>query len=213
MNSVIQDHDVLQIMIDLQNSFLNHMPTIVKPGRKAIKQGVLQKISSNGVPMKRHCVLMSDIFLYCKILKVCTPCFSPTIYTYMLYSIDNNNILSCLQEPSKGVVVANSLQCCCIFPLKKCRVFETFPGTFKITCQGDGVILCSESSADVCEWIQAIRETIELHIQYRKTIRKGSSKRKPLRKKDLQNFEADQVLSPTKRKYVRKHTNIHTSDN
>lgn len=70
MNTVVQDHDDTQIMIDLQNSFLNHMPTIIKPGRKVIKQGVLQKISSNGTSMKRHCVLMSDIFLYCKILKV-----------------------------------------------------------------------------------------------------------------------------------------------
>lgn len=87
--------------------------------------------------------------------------------------------------------------------MKKCRVIETFPGTFKITCQGDGIILCSTNHDNVREWIRVIRDTIELHIQYRKTIRKGSSKRKPLRKKDLLNFEvADQVLSPTKRKYV-----------
>lgn len=86
--------------------------------------------------------------------------------------------------------------------MKKCRVIETFPGTFKITCQGDGIILCSVDHDVIREWIQVFRETIELHIQYRKTIRKGSSKRKPLRKKDVQQFEADQLLSPTKRKYV-----------
>lgn len=100
MNSVIQDHDVTQIMIDLQNSFLNHMPNIVKPGRKAIKQGVLQKISSNGVPMKRHCVLMSDIFLYCKILKVCAPAF---VYFHENWvSIDNICILVVVGAKQRG---------------------------------------------------------------------------------------------------------------
>lgn len=41
-------------------------------GRKIIKEGVLQKMSSSGVTLKRYCVLMSDILMYCKIIKVST---------------------------------------------------------------------------------------------------------------------------------------------
>lgn len=98
--------------------------------------------------------------------------------------------------------MANSLQCSCIFPLKKSRMTEVFPGTFKLTCQGDGIILCADDVALSKSWMAAIKETIELHIQCRKTIRKGSSKRTPMRNKDLKNFGIDEVLSPSKKKYV-----------
>lgn len=98
MNSVVQEQEVTQMMINLQNSLVDHVPKIIKPskccwhfdshepvalvvswllialfdtaGRKIIKEGVLQKMSSSGVTLKRYCVLMSDIFMYCKILKV-----------------------------------------------------------------------------------------------------------------------------------------------
>ncbi|KAJ6641591.1 hypothetical protein Bhyg_06531, partial [Pseudolycoriella hygida] len=130
-------------------------------------------MSSSGVTLKRYCVLMSDIFMYCKILK----------------------------DRNKNTVVPNSLQCSCIFPLKKCRISEVFPGTFKLTCQGDGIILCAEDIATSKSWMTAMKETIELHIQCRKTIRKGSSKRTPMRHKDLKHFESEEVLSPSKKKY------------
>lgn len=99
-------------------------------------------------------------------------------------------------------MVANSLQCSCIFPLKKCRISEIFPGTFKVTCQGDGIILCADDATVSKQWMVALKETIEVHIQCRKTIRKGSSKRTPMRNKDLKNFESNEVLSPSRKKYV-----------
>lgn len=99
--------------------------------------------------------------------------------------------------------MVGSLQCCCIFPLKKCRITEIFTGNFKLTCQGDGIILSAEDRTSSQMWIAAIRETIDLHIQCRKTIRKGSSKRTPMRRKDLKNFDREPcVLSPLRRKYV-----------
>ncbi|XP_037044083.1 FYVE, RhoGEF and PH domain-containing protein 6-like [Bradysia coprophila] len=173
MNSVVQEQEVTQMVINLQNSLVDQVPKIIKPSRKIIKEGVLQKMSSSGVTLKRYCVLMSDIFMYCKILK----------------------------DRNKNTMVSNSLQCSCIFPLKKCRISEVFPGTFKITCQGDGIILCADDVGISKCWMTAIKETIELHIQCRKTIRKGSSKRTPMRNKALKNFEVDEVLSPTKKKY------------
>lgn len=131
-------------------------------------------MSSSGSKLRRYCVLMSDIFMYCK----------------------------CLKERSVRQLLVGSLQCCCIFPLKKCRITEMFPGTFKLTCQGDGVILCAGSADEGRAWLAAIKDTIDVHVQCRKTIRKGSSKRTPMRRKDVKNFENEAANAQTRRKYV-----------
>ncbi|KAI9586905.1 myosin-M heavy chain [Glossina fuscipes] len=168
INSCVEDQEVTQVLINLQNSLVNRTPNIVQPSRKVIKEGVLQKITRNGEEIKRYCVLMSDIFMYCKILK----------------------------ERLPNTAVDNALECCCIFPLKKCKVYELLPGNFKITCQGDGIIF-STSDMQVCRaWIGFIRDAIDLHIQCRKTLRKESSKRTPLRKKDVKHFGEEYMLSP-----------------
>lgn len=53
-------------------------------------------------------------------------------------------------------------------------------------------------------WIKALREAIDMHIETRKTIRKDSSKRKPMRKKEIKKFEAldAELMSPNERKSV-----------
>lgn len=164
IDSVIEDQEATQSLINLQNSLTNHLPNIVCPSRKIIKEGELMRISSNGVKLKRYCVLMSDMFMYCKILK----------------------------DRSKNTLVESSLKCSCIFPLKKCKVNELFPGNFKVSCYGDGVIFSTDDINLQKSWVQALKETIERHIVCRKTLRKESSKRKPLRKqKDFENFESE----------------------
>lgn len=70
INSVVEDQENLTMMLNIQNSLTNRIPHIVKPSRKVIKEGVLFKYSANGTLLKRYCVLCSDIFMYCKILKV-----------------------------------------------------------------------------------------------------------------------------------------------
>lgn len=98
----------------------------------------------------------------------------------------------------------NSLDCCCIFPLKKCKVTEIFAGKFKLTCLTESIILCSEDVGCGRGWIHAIKEAIDMHIETRKTIRKDSSKRQPMRKKQVkkfEKFEAD-LMSPNEKKNV-----------
>lgn len=95
---------------------------------------------------------MSDMFVYCRMLK------------------DQEHLFS-----------ENGLECCCIFPLKKCKVMELFSGNFKIACSGDGTIFTADNPEDCRSWFQAIREAVELHVQCRKTLRKLSSNRKPMR--------------------------------
>lgn len=174
INSCVEDQEVTQMLINIQNSLVNRSPNIVKPSRKVIKEGVLHKVTRNGSEIKRYCVLMSDIFMYCKIIK----------------------------DRAPNTIVENSLECCCIFPLKKCKVYELLPGNFKITCQNDGIIFASQDLQVCRAWVGFIRDAIDLHIQCRKTLRKESSKRTPLRKKDVKHFGDDYMLSPKQKKSV-----------
>ncbi|XP_030372492.1 guanine nucleotide exchange factor DBS [Scaptodrosophila lebanonensis] len=172
INSCVEEQEVTQYLIHLQNSLVNRTPNIVNPSRRVIKEGMLQKITHKGTEIRRYCVLMSDIFMYCKVLK----------------------------ERAPNTVVENSLECCCIFPLKKCKVYEMLPGNFKLTCQNDGIIFGTSDLQVARTWVGFIRDAIDLHVQCRKTLRKDSSKRTPIRKKDVKKFGADYVLSPNKRK-------------
>ncbi|XP_068149128.1 FYVE, RhoGEF and PH domain-containing protein 6 isoform X1 [Drosophila tropicalis] len=172
INTCVEEQEITQYLIHLQNSLVNRTPNIVKPSRRVIKEGILQKITHKGTEIKRYCVLMSDIFMYCKMIK---------------------------ERPS-NTVVENSLECCCIFPLKKCKVYEMLPGNFKLTCQNDGIIFGAGDLQQSRTWVSFIRDAIDLHVQCRKTLRKDSSKRTPIRKKDIKKFGSDYVLSPNKRK-------------
>ncbi|EDW73393.2 uncharacterized protein Dwil_GK16672 [Drosophila willistoni] len=172
INTCVEEQEITQYLIHLQNSLVNRTPNIVKPSRRVIKEGILQKITHKGTEIKRYCVLMSDIFMYCKMIK---------------------------DRPS-NTVVENSLECCCIFPLKKCKVYEMLPGNFKLTCQNDGIIFGAGDLQQSRTWVSFIRDAIDLHVQCRKTLRKDSSKRTPIRKKDIKKFGSDYVLSPNKRK-------------
>lgn len=183
LNGVFLDQENMQALLDLQNSLVNRQPNIVQPSRKVIREGVLHKMSgSKGTKLRRYCVLMSDIFMYCK----------------------------CLKERAPKQLLVGALECCCIFPLKKCRVSEIFPGTFKLTCQGDGIILSADTAVEGRSWLAAIKETIDVHVQCRRTIRKGSSKRAPIRRRDVKKFGANNDAGTTqtdpiaKRKYVSK---------
>lgn len=81
---------------------------------------------------------------------------------------------------------------------------EIFAGKFKLTCLSEGIILCSEDVDTGRQWIQVIKKTIDEHVETRKTIRKDSSKRKPMRKKDVKKFEKfeAELMSPTDKKNV-----------
>ncbi|XP_034655759.1 uncharacterized protein LOC117893295 [Drosophila subobscura] len=172
INACVEEQEVTQYLIHLQNSLVNRTPNIVKPSRRVIKEGILQKITHKGTEIKRYCVLMSDIFMYCKLVK----------------------------DRAPNTVVENSLECCCIFPLKKCKVFEMLPGNFKLTCQNDGIIFGSGDLQLCRTWVGFIRDAIDMHVQCRKTLRKDSSKRTPIRKKDMKKFGADYVLSPNQKR-------------
>lgn len=163
INSLVEDQENTQAMLNLQNSLISRCPRIIEPCRKLIREGILQKVTRRNETVRRYCALMSDIFMYCRVCR----------------------------DRAPGSVVDSSLECCCIFPLKKCKVVETLRGTFRIKCQDDEIILQTNDEALAKEWVNAIKQAIEMHIEYRRTLRKESSRRVPLRKKkDLRNMAA-----------------------
>lgn len=67
--------------------------------------------------------------------------------------------------------------------------------------------MCSEDVQTGRSWIKTIKEAIDNHIETRKTIRKDSSKRTPMRKKkDMKKFEQLEIelMSPNEKKSVSK---------
>lgn len=184
INSVIEDQEHTQSLINLQNSLHHHCRiSIVKPSRRIIKEGILEKVSSHSNnKQKFYCVLMSDIFMYCRVVK----------------------------KRPKNAVVENSLQCVCIFPLRKTKVAEMFSANFKISCQGDGNIFHAENDFHCHAWVSSLREMIEKNVESRKTLRKESSKKRPVRKKDVKNFEANEHLfSPPQKGIKYDYENIY----
>lgn len=73
-----------------------------------------------------------------------------------------------------------------------------------MTCLNEGMILCSEDVMTGRGWIKALKETIDLHVETRKTIRKDSSKRTPMRKKQVKKFEMleAELMSPNEKRSV-----------
>ncbi|XP_058118067.1 putative protein tag-52 [Anopheles coustani] len=173
INSVVEDHENTQRLITVQNALTNKSLKLVQPGRKILKEGILRKLKTDGSTSKKYCILMSDMFMYCRPLK------------------DADVLLT----------DSSSIACSCIFPLKKCKIVELFRGNFKITCSGDGTIFSSDVLDESHAWYVAVKEAIEQHVQCRKTLRKASSNRKPLRKKHLQRLEPeDDILWLLRRK-------------
>lgn len=160
INSLVEEHENIERMLELQKSLQNSYPCIIKPGRRLLKEGTLMKMSrKRHRGDQRYFVLMSDILMYCKQL--------------------NSN-----------AKLPNSLQCCCILPINKCKIERMLKSTsFKLTCQQETFVLYSESSTVTESWIQALKNSIIEYVESRKTLRKDSSRRQPIRRKYDMEFD------------------------
>jgi hypothetical protein len=87
INSVVEDQENTQKMLNVQNSLNGRIPNIMKSvSRRFIKEGMLYKYATNGSMLKRYCVLFSDIFMYCKVLKVSSSETPPNFDQFSLQS-------------------------------------------------------------------------------------------------------------------------------
>uniref|UniRef100_A0A0A9Y6A8 FYVE, RhoGEF and PH domain-containing protein 6 n=1 Tax=Lygus hesperus TaxID=30085 RepID=A0A0A9Y6A8_LYGHE len=156
INSLVCEQENMQRIIELQKSLCGGRPTLVHPGRRLIKEGVLMKVSKKGKKAQpRYFVLMSDVLMYCKMTGV------P------------------LGEP-------NSLRCSCVVPLRKCAVKHVLSDkVFSVTCLSLSLILFSDEPYISDSWVTALNQTIDQEEQGRLTLHRRGSSRQPLRKKEL----------------------------
>lgn len=168
INRLVEQQERTQEMLELQRCLANQQPSLIKPGRYIIKQGVLRKMSKNGThSYKRYFVLMNDIVMYCKIKG---------------------------SNPKN----TNSLICSTILPLSKCKISEiSNKGCLKISCQDEEVIFYDTRVSETQDWVEKLKMAIKRYLDNRLTLRKENTIRRPVKRKHFDEFESAD-LSPGK---------------
>ncbi|KAF5284667.1 hypothetical protein FQA39_LY16949 [Lamprigera yunnana] len=167
INSLLENQENTQQMLEFQRSLICGYPVIVKPGRKLLKKGLLTILyESKNKKRERYFALLSDILMYCKLKK--------------------NDINS-----------PNSLECLGIFPLNKCKIKEDLSkGAFTIICEDEKIVVYHEHAHDAEDWVKVIKDRIKEYIHERRTLRKDSSARRPAVHKRALNEYQDVGISP-----------------
>lgn len=167
INKIVEDQENMQRLLEIQRFLKSGEPNIVKPGRTLAKEGILVKMGTKTAPSEK------------------------------LYTVLMNDIIL-FGKMKKDELKINSMKCVSIFPLGKCKVLEILDkGCMKILCQEEELILYHEQFSETKSWIKATKEAIDTHLSGKKTLRKDSSSRRPVKRKDL--FEYHEVgISPGK---------------
>lgn len=157
INGLVQEQENMEKMIQLQKSLHHGRPGIITPGRRFIKEGILMKVSSDGRrPLPRYFLLFSDMLIYCLVRAGKTP-----------------------SQPG-------SLKCCCVLPLKRCVVQPVLSeGVLRLSCHGETLILFSPCVDDTKKWMEALQQALKQYHANLQTLRKDSSSRRPMRRKDI----------------------------
>ncbi|KAJ8971241.1 hypothetical protein NQ314_000803 [Rhamnusium bicolor] len=122
---------------------------------------------------------------------------STNAHSEKLYVVLMNDIIM-FSKMKKDEPKVNSLKCLSIFPLSKCKVVEILDkGCLKIICQDEELILYHDQFSETKKWIKKVKDSIQIHINDRKTLRKESSSRRPVKRKDLHEYH-EIGLSPGK---------------
>lgn len=168
INRLVEQQEHMQLMLELQRCLVNQQPSLIKPGRHIIKQGVLNKFSQKGThSYKRYVVLMNDILMYCKIR-------------------------------GSNPKAPNSLLCSAILPLSKCKIIElTDKGSFKIKCQDEELFLYDSKVSETRDWVRKLKAAVKSYMDSRMTLRKESTIRRPVKRRHLDEY-GEPDLSPGK---------------
>ncbi|XP_063601632.1 FYVE, RhoGEF and PH domain-containing protein 3-like [Penaeus indicus] len=170
----ISKSESLQRVLVIQRALKNGQPNIISPGRHLLKEGVLQKVSRSGNSYQaRLFFLFSDVLLYTKPPAICL-------------SSSSNSISEALDMDYKP----RSLEYCCLLPLRHCSVTCVFgsgqQNLFRLKCESEDMLLFSSDKAG--EWVAALKEAIHQAVRNRRTLRKESSSRKPIRRPALRKL-------------------------
>ncbi|XP_068243639.1 rho guanine nucleotide exchange factor 39-like [Palaemon carinicauda] len=161
--------ECVQRMFKLQEAMKNGQPNIIAPGRQLIREGVLQKISQNGNSSQpRLFFLFTDILMYTR-----------------LPALNMNSTSNTSFSETTDTFKPKSLECRCVLPLRHCSVISVFGsdrGLFRLKCKSEDMLLFCSDHGNSTDWVRDIKEAVSVAIQRRKTLRKDSSARKPMRK-------------------------------
>ncbi|XP_030750379.1 putative protein tag-52 [Sitophilus oryzae] len=175
INKVVEEQENTQRLLELQRCLRSGEPNIIMPGRKLKKEGILNKMSTRNSPSEK------------------------------LYVVLMNDIIM-FNKMKKPAPEINSLKVSFIFPLNKSKVIEILDkGCLKIVCQDEDLILYHDQLCETLKWVESINSAIDNYLEDRKTLRKESSNRRPVKRKDVNEYN-EIGLSPgrplKKRKFM-----------
>lgn len=177
INRSISKAENLQRMLMIQRAFKRGHPSIIAPGRHLLKEGILHKVSRNGNGSQpRLFFLFTDILLYTKL---------PTVNLARTPTTSSGDVLDVDYKP-------NSLECCCLLPLRHCFIVPVLgngqQGLFRLRCESEDMLLYSSDNPTQSEWVSTLSKAVKEAVEKRKTLRKDSSARKPLRRPALRKL-------------------------
>ncbi|XP_066257647.1 rho guanine nucleotide exchange factor 39-like [Euwallacea similis] len=159
INNVVEEQENAQRLLELQRYLRSGDPNIIMPGRRLKKEGILHKMSTK-----------------------------QNGHSEKLYVVLMNDIIMFNKMKSKDLIIG-SLKTYCILPLNKCKVTEILDkGCLKINCQDEELILYHDQLSEMLAWIESIKQAIDDYLEDRKTLRKESSNRRPVKQKDLNEY-------------------------
>ncbi|KAL1501709.1 hypothetical protein ABEB36_006990 [Hypothenemus hampei] len=159
INKIVEEQENSQRLLEIQRYLRSGEINLIVPGRKLKKEGVLHKMGS-----KR------------------------TGHSEKFYVVLMNDLLI-LNKMRREELSVGSLKINCILPLNKCILTEILDkGCLKINCQDEELILYHEKFSEMLEWIKIIKQAIQEYLEDRKTLRKESSNRRPVKRKDLSEY-------------------------
>uniref|UniRef100_A0AAR5Q8M3 DH domain-containing protein n=1 Tax=Dendroctonus ponderosae TaxID=77166 RepID=A0AAR5Q8M3_DENPD len=166
INKVIEEQENAQRLLELQRYLRSGELNIVTPGRTLKKEGILHKMSTK---QNTH---------------------SEKLYVVLMSDIIMFN------KMKKEHLSIGSLKVTSIFPLNKSKVTEILDkGCLKISCQEEELILYHDQLSETTAWISSINQAIQCHLEDRKSLRKESSNRRAVKRKDINEYH-EVGLSP-----------------
>ncbi|CAH1785476.1 unnamed protein product [Owenia fusiformis] len=172
INEHVRQHENFQKMLAIQRNLAGEAaPKILAPGRVFLKEGNLMKIPRKGYGKPQE----RKFYLFSDMLMYAKPRL-----------LENDH---------------RSLTCCCVLPLKYCAVERTLgEKLFKVTCRDECLLLFSEETKEVDNWMSALQDAISELKCGRQTLRRSSSRVEPMRRHGfVKQKRMDKRKSPKKK--------------
>ncbi|XP_044255249.1 putative protein tag-52 [Tribolium madens] len=195
-NTSDEDYESLQDSLTKVENAAHHINTIIKEQENMQRLIELQRCLLSGEPnvITPGRKLLKEGILF----QISKSGHSRKTHVVLM----NDIIMFCKMK--KEEVKVNSLKCCGIFPLAKCKIETVYDkGAFRVVCQNEEMVLYDGSYSETVKWVEEIESAIETLVNDRKTLRKESTVRRPVKRKNLGEYN-EIGLSPGQKLRKRK---------